>query len=113
MEEDSEEQLENTGKERGYQLRPYHFQPGQSGNPGGRPKGTVSLKTWVRNMLLNMNDEERMNFLKGLNKSEIWKMAEGNPENKTDITSKGEQIVLDPKRVAIAEEYEKKLKEGL
>ena len=72
--------------------RPWLFQPGQSGNPGGRKKGSKSLKTYAQEMLRDMNEEERLEFLKGLDKKVIWEMAEGKPEAKTDITSAGEKL---------------------
>lgn len=39
-----------------------------------------------------MTEDEREDFLEGLNKDVIWKMAEGNPESTTDITSNGEGL---------------------
>lgn len=36
------------------------FQPGQSGNPEGRPKGAISLSTRIQNML---NDEDFETYL--------------------------------------------------
>lgn len=74
------------------ELKPYQFKPGKSWNPGGRPKGSVTLKTWVQNMLLSMSDEERLDFLAGLDKETIWKMWEWLPFSHTDITSKGEAL---------------------
>ena len=32
-------------------LHPYRFKPGESGNPGGRPKGTVSIETELKRRL--------------------------------------------------------------
>lgn len=57
-------------------LKPWQFQPGQSGNPGGKPPGTISLKTFAKNYLLKLNDEEKLEFLKGMNKDKVWEMAE-------------------------------------
>lgn len=69
------------------------FPPGVSGNPAGRPKGQT-LKEWVRTKLIGMTDIERTEFLKDISKDVQWKMAEGNPENKTDVTSGGEAIPI-------------------
>ena len=66
--------------------RPWLFKPGQSGNPSGRPKGSKSLKTYAQEMLRDMNEEERLEFLRGLDKKVIWEMAEGKPDAKTTAT---------------------------
>lgn len=83
MEESTQEQKNN---------RPWLFQPGQSGNPGGRPKGSKSLKTFAMEMLRDMNDEEKLEYLKGLDKKVIWEMAEDKAKQGTDITSGGEKL---------------------
>jgi len=72
-------------------LAPYQYKKGQSGNPSGRPPG-ISLKEYARNKLLTMTEEEREEFLHGINKREIWEMAKSRPKQDTDITSKGEAI---------------------
>lgn len=40
-----------TDKQRAKQLDPYKWKPGQSGNPNGRPLGTVSLVTILKELL--------------------------------------------------------------
>ncbi len=69
-------------------LKPWQFKPGQSGNPGGRPKGTKSLKQFAQEMLRDMSDEEKLQYLKGLDKDKIWEMGEGKP--KADVELSGE-----------------------
>jgi len=89
--------MENTAEQvdnRIEALKPYQFKKGQSGNPSGRPKGSVSLKTWAKNMLQTMTDEERLDFLNGLDKKTVWEMAEGKPEAKTDVTSGGKPLII-------------------
>lgn len=68
--------------------RPWLFKKGQSGNPAGRPKGSFSLKTYAKQMLENMTEEERQDFMAGLDKKVIWEMAEGKP--KADVEFTGE-----------------------
>jgi hypothetical protein len=69
-------------------LKPWQFKPGQSGNPKGLPKGTKSLKTFAREMLQNMTDKEKIEYLKGIDKDKIWEMGEGKP--KQDLEMSGE-----------------------
>lgn len=85
MDNETQEQKDN---------RPWLYKKGQSGNPGGRPVGSKSMKTWIKEKLATMTDEEREVFLEGLPKGDLWKMAEGNPENKTDLTSGGAVIPI-------------------
>ena len=63
------------------------FKKGQSGNPKGRPKGSFSLKTYVKNMLQEMTDEQRQEFLDGIDKKVLWEMAEGRA--KQDVEHSG------------------------
>ena len=70
--------------------RPWLFKKGQSGNPGGKPKGTVSLKTFARNYLLKLSDEDKLKFMEGLPKEIIWKMSEGAPDTKNELNAKVE-----------------------
>ena len=91
-------------------LKQYQFQAGNNANPNGRPKGK-SLKTFVREMLEAMDDEHKAIYLKELDPEFVWKMGEGNPDNKTDLTTNGEAIKLSPEVVALKEEFEKKINE--
>lgn len=89
----SPEKLAQLKKQRIEKLQPYMWKPGQSGNPAGRPKGK-NMKDWAREVLSKMSEEERQEFLKGIPKDIIWKMAEGNPAQ--DLTSGGEKLNVIP-----------------
>ncbi len=83
----AEQQDEQKGKSgRNYDwLKQYHWQKGQSGNPAGGKKGK-RLKTFVAEMLEKMNDEDKAIFLKKLDPEMVWRMAEGNPKQDTEIS---------------------------
>jgi uncharacterized protein YaaW (UPF0174 family) len=68
-------------------LKQYQFQKGQSGNPGGAKKGK-RLKTFALEMLENMDEEHKAEFLKELDAKTVWEMAEGKP--KQDVEMSGE-----------------------
>ena len=93
-----EEQLENSKVPK--QLQPHVFKKGQSGNPKGRPEGSVSLKTYAKAMLEEMDDEQRQEFMQGLPKNFIWEMAEGKAQSQQDITSNGETVMFVPPTVS-------------
>jgi len=85
-------------------LRGYQFVKGQSGNPGGRPAGAKSLKTFAREYLESLPEEEKIEFLKTLPSEIVWKMSEGNPHQDNSHTGAGGgpiQILI-PQEVAAA-----------
>lgn len=89
-------------------LKQYQWQKGQSGNPNGSKTGK-RMKTFAKEMFEKMDDEEKAKFLAELDPDFVWRMAEGNPETSTDITSKGEKITTNPIVDTIAKDYEKQL----
>jgi hypothetical protein len=90
------EQLENSKVPK--QLQAHVYKKGQSGNPSGRPEG-ISMKEYLKKKFRTMTDEEREEYLDGVVKLDLLKMAEGNPETKTDVTSGGEKIVFMPQEL--------------
>lgn len=88
MEPEEEITDEQPKKSRASHLMAFQYKKGQSGNPGGRPIGSVSMKTYVKNKLLSMSDEEREEFLEGLDKKTIWEMAEDKPKQGMDASVK-------------------------
>lgn len=66
------------------------FPKGVSGNPSGRPKGT--LKDYLRQKFCSMSDEEKEIFLSGVSPFDQFRMAEGNPHTTTDVTSGNEKL---------------------
>ena len=65
-------------------LLPYCWKKGQSGNPAGRPRGKT-MKEYAKELLACQTEEERQEFLHAIPKTDIWKMAEGNPESKVEV----------------------------
>ena len=65
-------------------LKPYHFKKGNRANPGGRPKGAKSLKTFAKEYFERLPESEKVNFLNTVNRELVWRMAEGNPPQQLD-----------------------------
>ena|SRR3990167_1266167 len=75
----------------------------KAGHPsnGGRPRGKT-LKEWRREKLMEMSEEERLEFLKAIPNLDQWKMAEGLPDSKTETTGQLQVLLLDKD---LAEQY--------
>lgn len=59
-------------------------------NPGGRKRNP--LKEFSLDEFNSWSDEQKREFLNKISPFDRWRMTEGNPESKTDITSDGEKI---------------------
>ena len=86
--EEAQEQLQNSKVPP--QLRKYVFKKGISGNPGGRPVGSKSMKQYAKEYLEAMDEEDRLEFLNSIDHKTIWEMSEG--KAKQDLDVKGEII---------------------
>ena len=95
-------------------IEQHKFQPGESGNPSGRPKGSRNRSTLVREWLevkqkeknpltgqveeLEQQDLITLALIKKAKKcdvqayKELMDSAHGKIEQKTDITSKGQKL---------------------
>jgi len=65
--------------------RPWLFKKGQSGNPMGRPPGR-SLKDRAKAYLAGLTDDEAEEYFAGMDKKDVWEMAEGKPRQDTEGT---------------------------
>lgn len=102
-----EEEANKTYKKSYDWLKPYQFKEGNNANPNGRPKGKT-LKEFAREYLQSLPDERKIEYLATLPEDIVWKMAEGNPANATDLTSKGERIVVMPSELITKNDTDKK-----
>lgn len=65
----------------------YLFKPGQSGNPAGRPKGSISITTKVKRLLEDNPEKFQELVDKLINDSPelVWKMIDGMPKQETKV----------------------------
>lgn len=89
-----EEETQKQHKKQYDWLKQYQFQKGQSGNPGGSAKGK-RLKTFAKELLEKMSDDEKAEFLKTQDPDFVWKMAEGLPDSKIDQTPQVQVLLID------------------
>ena len=59
---------------------------------GGRPKGSKSMKTYAKEYLESMSEEDRAEFLNSVDHKTIWEMSEG--KAKQDLNVEGEVDML-------------------
>ena len=83
MEETSSEQPNNSKVPE--QLKDHAWKKGQSGNPGGRPKGT--MKNYLGRKFQEMSDEDKEAFVKEhkLSGKDQIEFGEGKPKQDIDI----------------------------
>lgn len=73
--------------------KPWLWKKGQSGNPKGRPKGKTA-KERAKEYLATMTDDEFENFLAGMNKKDVWEMAEGRPAQDMNLEAKSPIFII-------------------
>ena len=79
--------------------RPWFFKKGQSGNPMGRPPGR-SLKDRAKAYLAGLTDDEAEEYFAGMDKKDVWEMAEGKAQSNTDMKVNGNLILTISEAIA-------------
>lgn len=60
------------------------FKKGHPATSEGRPKGKT-LKEYAKDYLMSLPDEQKTEYLASLPADIVWRMAEGNPKQDTDV----------------------------
>lgn len=104
-------------------IEPYKFKPGQSGNPKGRPKGSVSLVRLLRAKLSEVPPGQRKDYATALIEATIrdalkkdgqsrrlvWEYLEGKPTGEVQVS-----LIADPvAEAALADEEVRELLDAL
>lgn len=91
------------------QTRPWLYKKGQSGNPAGKPKGTVSITTAIKRELEKISPEQKKTWLqltvkrildKAVSEGDVqmiktlWNYVDGMPKQDIDVTG-GLNILFD------------------
>lgn len=74
------------------------FKKGHPQSSNGRPPGKT-LKEYAKEYLMNLPDEQKTEYLASLPAEIVWKMAEGNPKNESDIAIKELPIIQVAKEI--------------
>jgi hypothetical protein len=86
--EESDEQPKSSQKRgRADHLAPWQF---KRGSPAIRSAAIPAnpRKSFAKEYLASLTDKDRLAYFEGMNKADIWRMAEGNPANSTSLTGK-------------------------
>ena len=86
MEEQAQESPEKHYENVPKQLRKYVFKAGNNANPGGRPKGSKSMKQFAKEYLESLPDEDRIEFLNSVDHKTIWEMSEGKAKQDMEVS---------------------------
>lgn len=80
---------------------PYQFKPGQSGNPKGRPPGSVSLRDQIRQHLEDNPEvvKELIQYFVKKNPELMWQMLEGSPPKYVAIANPDGSNIGEPSHV--------------
>ena len=67
-------------------LKPYQWRKGQSGNLSGTKEKGETVKQYSSRRLANMTPKQKEEFLEGMNKKDVWEMAEGKPKQDMELS---------------------------